>query len=346
MAESLKHFISRRNLLAEQISVRKNRTKAGTISNWKRMDSLSADTAFLRSRFFSHQLSKTVYRNYRNLVRQFFLTGVTDKSAGLYYTKDGTLQIRKGSTFIHFIRLRMMQHDRTVRNVMPWFLITLSFFAAAATAAFGVVSVFSAHGEFFLPEQVLLSLQRGQLWTNVLSDKPVSGGINIIMNNVLVSFRTFVSGILLGIPSLLLVLYNGWHLGSILSVTAKFGMAAKLLQFVFNHGFLEITIILFSGALGLKTGISFFSLPAALRFQYFVTCFQDSLNSVIVFAFWLFVCGIVECRLSPFFANLLRHTLMLPLSCATGLLLLGLYIIVHHRGGVSHGRDIEDREAE
>jgi uncharacterized membrane protein SpoIIM required for sporulation len=226
--------------------------------------------------------------------------------------------------------MRLLQHDRTVRETLPWFIISLSFFIAATAAGFGIVSLFSSYGEFFLPPEIQKSLSRGELWTNVLSNAHVSGGTQIIANNIIVTAKAFGFGIFFGLPSILIVLFNGWHLGSIFAATAKFNMHLSLLQFVSNHGVLELTVTVFAGALGLRTGISFFALPRGSRLSHFISCFWDSFNSMIICCLWLFVCGIIESQLSPYMANAKPHIIFIPVSLSIGTGLLLLNILFHH----------------
>lgn len=338
MGEPLRRFVERRKVGDKTVSRKeRNESRTDLLARWKRVDSLSSDIAYLRSRYHSHKKFSAVYQNYRTIVRTLFPTGIHDRNLSLFISQDGNVRVRKESMFLYYLKMRIIQHDMTVRATMPWFLLVVALFALSTVASFSIVSLFTSYGEYFLPDKIVDSLQRGELWTNMLGKRPVSGALGIILNNVIVSARVFLSGVVFGIPSMISVLYNGWHLGSVFAITAKFHMALRLLQFVLGHGILEITVIIFSGALGMRCGLSFFSLAPSLRFQYFVSCFQDALNSIFVLSFWLVLCGIVESGISPHLANMLPHTLMVPVSLSLGVFVLGLYIYIHH-GGIHFGR--------
>jgi len=342
MGESLKHFTSRREIStdknARKSHSRKTRIKStgDLFKSWKKADSMAADIAFIRSRFPMHDQFRAHYDSFRNLVRTLFRTKMRDENIELFTDSDGHLRARKGSALRHFFSSRLALHHRTVKDTMPFFIITLAFFITSAVAGYSVITHFSRYGEFFIPQNIQEDLSKGILWTNVLSDDPVSGGSFIILNNIVVSMKTFGFGIIAGLPSALLVLFNGWHLGSTFAATHQFGMASSLLQFVLNHGVMEISVILFSGALGLRLGLSFFSMPKGSRLAFFSSRFWESVNSMVIFCLWLFVCGIIESQVSPHMANTKPHSLMIPASILIGISVVLLYILIHH--GVRYGR--------
>jgi len=338
MGESLKHFKDRRGIRTNPAPVKKQKIKSvkDLRSVWKKLDSMASDIAFLRSRFPFHEEFSGHYDNFRRLIRTLFQTRFRDENIELFTDRTGHLREKKGSALRHFLSARCALHHRTVIDAMPYFIITLALFITSAVAGFAVVSHFSHYGEFFIPQNIQEDLSKGILWTNVLSDDPVSGGSQIILNNVVVSLKTFGLGIIVGLPSAMLVLFNGWHLGSTFSATHQFGMAPSLLQFVLNHGVMEISVILFSGALGLRLGLSFFAIPKGNRLAFFSSRFWESINSMIIFCLWLFVCGIIESQVSPHMANTKPHTLMIPVSALIGIGVVLLYILIHH--GVRYGK--------
>ena len=75
-----------------------------------------------------------------------------------------------------------------------------------------------------------------------------------IMNNVSIGFRTFASGILLGVGSLLLLLFNGIVLGGVAGHLTRLGYQDTFWPFVAGHGAFELTAIVICGAAGLMLG--------------------------------------------------------------------------------------------
>lgn len=75
-----------------------------------------------------------------------------------------------------------------------------------------------------------------------------------IMNNVGIAFKTFASGLLLGVGSLFFLLYNGLNIGAIAGHLLRIGYDETFLGFVVGHGAFELTAITFAGAAGLQLG--------------------------------------------------------------------------------------------
>ena len=75
-----------------------------------------------------------------------------------------------------------------------------------------------------------------------------------IMNNIGIGFRTFAGGILLGIGTLVLLLFNGVVLGGVAGHLTRLGYQDTFWPFVSGHGAFELTAIVICGAAGLMLG--------------------------------------------------------------------------------------------
>lgn len=75
-----------------------------------------------------------------------------------------------------------------------------------------------------------------------------------IQNNISVAFRCFSAGLLLGIGTLFVLLFNGLHIGSVAGHLTRLDYVDTFYPFVVTHGAFELTAIVFSGAAGLKLG--------------------------------------------------------------------------------------------
>jgi uncharacterized membrane protein SpoIIM required for sporulation len=73
-------------------------------------------------------------------------------------------------------------------------------------------------------------------------------------NNISVAFTMFATGIAFGAGTLLALVYNGIHLGSISAVVGQTRMAREFWAFVAPHGALEIPCVIIAGAAGLILG--------------------------------------------------------------------------------------------
>ncbi len=75
-----------------------------------------------------------------------------------------------------------------------------------------------------------------------------------IKNNVGISFQSFAGGVLLGIGSLFVMIFNGLYIGGVAGHLAQLGYGSTFFPFVAGHSALELSAIVFSGAAGLKLG--------------------------------------------------------------------------------------------
>lgn len=73
-----------------------------------------------------------------------------------------------------------------------------------------------------------------------------------IMNNTSIGFRTFASGLLFGIGSITILLFNGISIGAVAGHLTHLGYIETFWGFVSGHSAMELGAIIISGAAGLK----------------------------------------------------------------------------------------------
>lgn len=75
-----------------------------------------------------------------------------------------------------------------------------------------------------------------------------------VANNTGIGFRTFASGLLFGIGTIITLLFNGIYIGAIAGHLTQLNYIETFWGFVAGHSALELTAIMLSGAAGLKLG--------------------------------------------------------------------------------------------
>ena len=75
-----------------------------------------------------------------------------------------------------------------------------------------------------------------------------------IKNNIGIAFRTFASGVFFGVGSVLLIIFNGYHIGAITGLMINLNYYETFFPFVIGHGSFELTALVLAGAAGLKLG--------------------------------------------------------------------------------------------
>ena len=81
----------------------------------------------------------------------------------------------------------------------------------------------------------------------------------IFTNNIRVTFVAIAGGILLGIGSAAVTIFNGGFVGALVGLTIENGRFGDLLQFVLPHGLLELSCIAVACSAGLRLGWSMIS---------------------------------------------------------------------------------------
>ncbi|WP_295441484.1 stage II sporulation protein M [uncultured Thiodictyon sp.] len=75
-----------------------------------------------------------------------------------------------------------------------------------------------------------------------------------VMNNIGIGFRTFGAGLLLGLGSLLILVFNGLNIGAAAGHLTRLGFGSTFWPFVSSHSPFELTAITICGAAGLLLG--------------------------------------------------------------------------------------------
>lgn len=75
-----------------------------------------------------------------------------------------------------------------------------------------------------------------------------------IRNNIGIGFQTFAGGMLAGVGSLLILLFNGVAIGAVAGHLTRIGYGENFWSFVCGHGAFELTAIVLCGMAGLMLG--------------------------------------------------------------------------------------------
>lgn len=76
-----------------------------------------------------------------------------------------------------------------------------------------------------------------------------------VWNNVSIAFRTFAGGVLLGVGSIFVLVFNGVVIGAVSGHLTAIGFGTTFWSFAITHGALELPAIALAGAAGLRLGL-------------------------------------------------------------------------------------------
>ena len=149
-----------------------------------------------------------------------------------------------------------------------------------------------------------------------------------ISNNIGIGFRTFAGGMLFGIGSVLLLLFNGVFIGAVAGHLTRIGYHDTFWPFVSGHGSFELTAIVICGASGLILGHALIAPGQLTRLQALKRRALEALQLVMGAALMLLLAAFIEAFWSS--ANV---AIMLKYSVASMLwLLVALYLGLAGRG--------------
>ena len=151
---------------------------------------------------------------------------------------------------------------RAWRKAWPYMLASAGCIALGFIAGWLAVYLRPDLRAAIVPNSLFDQMARGR----------VSGGVDyapllafyIIQNNIRVALICFAGGVLLGLPTALALLGNGWMLGAIAAAVNIGGYNLQFWSLIVPHGVIELSIIVIAGGTGLMLGDSILR-PGELR---------------------------------------------------------------------------------
>ncbi|GAB1259254.1 stage II sporulation protein M [Aurantivibrio plasticivorans] len=115
-----------------------------------------------------------------------------------------------------------------------------------------------------------------------------------IYNNIGIAFREFAGGILLGVYTVFVLLFNGVILGAVTGHLTQLGYYETFYPFVIGHGSFELTAIVLAGAAGLKLGVSIISPGHFTRLGSLREASREAVKIVIGAGVMLLIAAFIE----------------------------------------------------
>jgi uncharacterized membrane protein SpoIIM required for sporulation len=143
------------------------------------------------------------------------------------------------------------QFPTAFRRTLPYTLAAFALFAAGAVA--GVLLAIADPGfeRFVLGGRMMDTIERREMWTHgILAIKPAASSA-IMTNNLAVAIAACATGMLAGLGTVYMMLFNGILMGVIGTACQRAGMSVSLWSFVTPHGVLELPAIFIAGGAGL-----------------------------------------------------------------------------------------------
>jgi len=164
-------------------------------------------------------------------------------------------------------------------------------------------------------------------WWKSLNDANQIGASFILSNNILVSFKAFAMGALLGVGAFYDIAFFGAHVGSIFGACIKLNppFAGELGSFVVGHGVIEISTVFFCGGAGMMIGYSIIDPGDLTRAQALKKKGVQAIKIVIGSACFLVIAGLIEGFISP---SSLPAAVKVGVGVLSGIAMYGYLILV------------------
>jgi len=180
--------------------------------------------------------------------------------------------------------------------------------------------------ERLVPEAVRRSVEEGEMWTDVLSlAPPEAAASRLATNNLGVMAAAFAGGLLGGLGTAAVLVFNGVMLGAVGAHCARSGLLPRLLDFIFAHGFVELSVIVLAGAAGLMLADALLDPGDLSRGARLQERGRRGAALVLGCAPFMALCGLVEGYVSP--AAFLPGPLKLLAGAALGAALWGYLLL-------------------
>jgi uncharacterized membrane protein SpoIIM required for sporulation len=157
----------------------------------------------------------------------------------------------------------------------------------------------------------------------------------IYTNNIRVTFIVVAGGVLLGLGSAAVTIFNGGFIGALFGLTIEAGTFDDLLRFVLPHGLLELTCIAVSCGAGLRLGWAIVEPGQLTRGASLRREGRAAIEIVLGTMPWLVLAGVIEGFVSPGYPPL-------AVSAAVGIAAVTPYwALLLWRGRPDHARPLD-----
>jgi uncharacterized membrane protein SpoIIM required for sporulation len=186
---------------------------------------------------------------------------------------------------------------RAVRAAAPYVAASLALSLAGVLAGWLAVRLRPDLAATLIPDSLFDRMARGEVSGGV-GDAPIAASF-IIGNNVKVALLCFCGGFLVGIPTALTLLANGWVLGTLASSIHRDGIDYRFWAYIVPHGVIELTVIVLAGATGLMVGDAILRPGLLSRGDALIAVALRAVVLCVGVASLLVVAGLLEGFVSP-----------------------------------------------
>jgi uncharacterized membrane protein SpoIIM required for sporulation len=260
--------------LREGLFIKKNKDR------WERVQQDSAASADEMATGFIQLLDDLAYARtfYPNSRVTRYINSLASKIYLRIYRNRKEESNRLVTFWKYDVPLTIRKHHRVVFFAFGIFLLCfmIGFFSALTEPGF--VREVLGDGYVDMTER---NIEQGNPFGVYASGNSLVMWLQIMVNNIMVSFIYFFKGIVLGVPSLTALAKESMGLGAFEQMFYVKGLGGKAISTVLIHGMLELTAIIISCAAGTVMGISYLFPGTRKRLEAFRDGTKDGIKMLI-----------------------------------------------------------------
>lgn len=191
---------------------------------------------------------------------------------------------------------------RVYRETLPFTIAAALLFIIPALAAGLGTAMQPAMAGWLLPaeaQQLISAIEEQDLWTDIpIENRPYASSF-IMQNNIQIAFLAFGGGVLAGVFTVWVMIFNGLILGGITGLTTHYGIGFELWTFVIGHGVIELSVIFVAGGSGLMLGWALLQPGLLRRRDSLALAARKAVRLVMGCVPLLVLAGVIEGFISP-----------------------------------------------
>lgn len=277
---------------------------------WDELAALLAKTKRVRLRGLSADELSRLDRLYRlSIIHLAQIRSRTDDQSLIHYLDR---LVARAHSFIYVapkrnvlkkvVRFYVRGFPQTVARTRRYHMVSLVLFLGGACAAFAAASTESlaAYALTIPGDMRLPGADRDQLETFLRGERDAPGPVKLMFASMLLTHNTkiglmaFALGVLCGVPTVFLIVYNGALLGAFAAMHHQQGVAVELWAWLLPHGVTELTAVILCGGAGLMLGMAVLRPGYRTRPQSLIAAGKEALRLVLGVAPMFIVAGFVE----------------------------------------------------
>ena len=273
---------------------------------WERLETLLADATRLGPRGLHRSDLREMGLLYRQTATD--LSALREDPGSQHYARylnqllgraHNIIYTGKKSTPLSVVNFFRYEYPAIFRRFLPYTTLALVLFLVGGVIGTIITVTNPAFMRAFLGPAMVATIEKREMWTHsVVAIKPLAAS-GIMTNNMSVSFAAYATGIVFGLGTLYMAIFNGLMMGVIGAACWMAGMSLKLWSFVAPHGVLELPAIFIACGAGfrLAEGLLF---PGVLpRRDSLAVAGGDSVRLLVGTIPMLLVAGTIEGFFSP-----------------------------------------------